>query len=97
MAKNTLAGKSTGTSKSAKYYKDNKEANAKKIAYQKAYNKKEGQVKYRSELNKINRNNPNSKVGDKKDASHLKKGGTVMEAQSKNRARQGANGKSTKK
>ena len=97
MAKNTLAGKSTGTSKSAKYYKDNKEANDKKIAYQKAYNKKEGQVKYRSELNKANRDAGTYGNKDGKDMSHKKNGALVKEAQSKNRARQGANGKSTKK
>lgn len=97
MSRNTLAGKSTGTSKSAKFYKDNKEANDKKIAYQKKYNKKEGQVKYRSELNSINRKAGTYGNKDGKDASHLKKGGTVMEIQSKNRARQGADGKSTKR
>lgn len=97
MAKNTLAGKSTGTSKSAKYYKDNKEANAKKIAYQKNYNKKEGQVKYRSELNKANRDNPKSKIGDKLDASHQKNGTIVLEGQKRNRQRNGADKKSTKK
>jgi hypothetical protein len=47
-------------------------------------------------LNKANRL-AGSKVGDSKDMSHTKSGKLVKEAQSSNRARQGKNGKSTKK
>jgi hypothetical protein len=41
--------------KTAKYYKDNPESYAKKLAYQKKYNEKPEQRKKRSELVKINR------------------------------------------
>jgi hypothetical protein len=41
--------------KTAKYYKENPEANKKKLAYQKEYNKKPEQRKKRAELVKINR------------------------------------------
>jgi hypothetical protein len=41
--------------KTAKYYSENPEAKAKKLAYQKEYNKKPEQRKKRSELVQINR------------------------------------------
>ena len=41
--------------KTAKYYKENPKAKAKKDAYQKEYNKNPGEVKKRVELNKVNR------------------------------------------
>ena len=49
-------------------------------------------LEYRAELNKINRNNPNSVKGDKKDVSH-KDGGTVLEDESVNRGRSGEGGR----
>lgn len=82
--------------KTADYYAKNPEARAKKNAYQKKYNKKAGQSKYRSECNK-GRKKLGLKKGDKRDASHTKSGTIMREHRSKNRARQGANGKSTKK
>ena len=72
-------------SRSAKYYRDNPEARAKKNAYQAKYNKKPGQSKYRSLLNKENRERGTYGNGDKKDVSHKKGNKTVLEAQSKNR------------
>lgn len=74
----------------AKYYAANPEAAAKKRKYQAKYNRKPSQVKKRVELNKINRKNHaagKSRVGDSKDVSHKKGGGTVLEQLSKNRAR----------
>ena len=71
----------------AKYYKANPIAKAKKDAYQKEYNKKPEQVKKRVELNKANRKshkNGTSKVGDGKDQSHTKNG-LVLKPQSVNR------------
>lgn len=71
----------------AKYYKDNPKAKAKKDAYQKEYNKKPEQVKKRVELNKVNRKshkNGTSSVGDGKDQSHTKNG-MVLKPQSVNR------------
>jgi hypothetical protein len=97
MARNSLAGKSTGKSKSAKYYASSPEARAKKLEYQKKYNKKTGQSEYRGELNKANRDAGTYGNKDGKDMSHTKSGKLVKECQETNRARQGANGKSTKK
>lgn len=94
MARNTLAGKSTGKSKSAKYFKKNKAARDKKNAYQKKYNKKKSQVKKRVELNRANRKAGTYGNKDGLDMSHTKKGKLVKEEQSKNRARNGRGGKS---
>lgn len=94
MARNTLAGKSTGKSKSAKYFRDNPEARRKKQEYQKEYNKKKSQVKKRVELNRANRKAGTYGNKDGLDMSHTKKGKLVKEEQSKNRARQGKGGKS---
>lgn len=81
---------------SAKYYREHPKAAAQKRKYQKEFNKKPGQSQYRSECNK-GRKDLGLKVGDKRDASHTKSGRIVAENRSSNRARQGANGKSTKK
>lgn len=82
--------------RTAKYYRDNPEAAAKKRAYQKRYNKKAGQSAYRSECNK-GRRVLGLKKGDTRDASHTKSGGVVAENRKTNRGRNGANGRSTKK
>lgn len=77
-------------SKSTKHYNSNPESHKKKLEYQRNYNKKNSEVERRVELNAINRKNHaagKSKVGDGKDVSHTKKGGTVLEKQSQNRAR----------
>jgi len=87
MARNKLAGTTNGNSKSALYYQNNPEARAKKNSYNKEYHSSKSRRIYRSSLNRFNSNNPNSKVGDGKDASHTKSGGMVLEGLSKNRAR----------
>lgn len=74
-------------SRTSEYYKDNPEARAKRLAYQKKYNRKSLQIKKRSELNKANRKAGTYGNGDGKDVSHKKDGSTFMEPQSKNRAR----------
>ena len=95
--RNKLAGKSTGTSKSAKSYAANPDSRKKKLEYDKKYQSTPERVAYRSGLNKANRRAGTEGNGDGKDMSHTKSGRTVKEAASKNRARNGANGKSTKK
>ena len=95
--RNKLAGKSTGKSKSAKYYASNPEARKKKQAYNAKYNKKPSAVKKRVECNSANRKAGTYGNGDGKDMSHTKSGKLVKESASKNRARQGAGGKSTLK
>ena len=60
--------------KTAKYYKENPEAKAKKNAYQKEYNKKPREVKKRVELNKVNRERGTYGNGDGMDMAHTKNG-----------------------
>tara|TARA_R100000479_G_C6208560_1_gene137332 strand:+ start:137 stop:409 length:273 start_codon:yes stop_codon:yes gene_type:complete len=85
MARNKLAGKINGTSKSSVNYKKNPASRKKKAAYDKKYSSSEERKKYRVKLNLFNKKN--GKKGDGKDASHTKSGKLVMESQSKNRAR----------
>lgn len=87
MARNSLAGKSTGKSKSAKYYATNKKARKKKNEYDKEYSSTEKRKKYRASLNKANKKAKTYGNKDGKDMSHTKKGKLVKEKQSKNRAR----------
>lgn len=74
-------------SKSAEYYAKNPEARAKKAAYDTKYHATPSRRKYRAFLNKKNREAGTYGNGDGKDVSHKKDGGTVMEDQSANRAR----------
>ena len=74
-------------SKSTNYYKSHANALKIKQAYQRKYNKKPSQVKRRTELNADNRRRGTYGNGDKLDVSHKQGGGTKLEGQSKNRAR----------
>lgn len=91
--RNKKAGKSTGTSKSAKYFAKNKKARDKKNAYNTAYHSSPERKSYRAKLNKETR----KKRTPGKDVSHTKSGKTVRENRSVNRARNGKGGKSSKK
>lgn len=84
--RNRMAGKSPSYKKRGM----SKASIAKKRAYDKAYSAKPAQKKRRVELNRKNRQAGTYGNGDKKDASHTKRGTMVMEAQSKNRARNGS-------
>ncbi len=66
-----------------------KSAIAKKKAYDSKYQKKKSAVRKRVEANRCNRKAGTYGNGDKKDASHGKKGCRKMESQAKNRARNG--------
>jgi hypothetical protein len=85
MARNKLAGKINGKSKSSKHYAENPESRKKKDEYNKKYGASLSRKLYRAFLNALNKKK--GKKGDKKDVSHTKGGGTVLESQSKNRAR----------
>ena len=74
-------------SKSTNYYRRNNDALKVKQAYQAAYNKKPDQVAKRTKLNAENRKRGTYGNGDKLDVSHKQGGGTKLEGQSKNRAR----------
>ena len=74
-------------SKSTNYYKSHANALTIKQAYQRKYNKKPSQVTKRTELNAENRKRGTYGNGDKLDVSHKQGGGTKLEGQSKNRAR----------
>jgi hypothetical protein len=87
--RNKLAGKSSGKSKSAKYFASNPEAREKKNAYNKEYHSSEERKNYRTKLNKANRDAGTYGNGDGKDMSHTKSNGLVKENQSSNRARNG--------
>jgi hypothetical protein len=84
MARNKLAGKSTGKSRSAKYYAANPEARAKKNAYNTRYHSTAKRKAYRAKLNAANRASPAPRGQDK---SHTKTGRLVNEPRSTNRAR----------
>jgi hypothetical protein len=82
--------------KSARYYRDNPEAREKKNAAQRKRNKTAANRKYRSELNAERRKRGVYGKGGA-DMSHTKSGKLVAESPKKNRARNGANGRSTRK
>lgn len=86
-----------GKSRSARYYQKNPKARAKKNRYNTKYHKTSARRKYRAELNKENRRRGTYGNGDGKDVSHKRGGGTTLESQSKNRARQGSGGRRRKK
>lgn len=91
--RNSNAGKSTGKSKSAKYFAANPKARAKKKAYDTAYHSTPERKKYRAKLNTHTR----KKKTPGKDVSHKKDGTVTREKRSTNRARNGKGGKSSKK
>lgn len=82
-------------SKSARYYRNNPEARAKKKEYDTKYHSTTKRKKYRAALNKARKKR--RLKGDPRDLSHTKDGRLVLENRSANRARQGSNKKSTKK
>lgn len=73
------------------------ERRKKKLAYDKKYQANEKRVNYREELNRANRQAGTYGNGDGMDMSHTKIGSVVKENMKSNRARNGQNGKSTKK
>lgn len=97
--KNSLAGKSTGSSESAKYFAKNPDARKKKNEYNKEYHATSERKKYRAELNSANKKagtyGKMTEMG--KDRSHTKSGKLVAEKSSTNRARNGKGNKSSKK
>ena len=74
-------------SKSTNYYNSNADALKIKRKYQREYNKKPSEIKKRTALNAENRKRGTYGNGDKLDVSHKQGGGTKLESQSKNRAR----------
>ena len=74
-------------SKSTNYYNSNSDALKIKRKYQREYNKKPSEIKKRTTLNAENRKRGTYGNGDKLDVSHKQGGGTTLESQSKNRAR----------
>ena len=83
-------------SRTAKYYASNPKARAKKKKSDNSYHSTTERKKYRSELNAARKKRKIYGKGGG-DLSHTKSGKLVRESASKNRARNGANGKSTKK
>ena len=95
------------TSSTSSFYKKNKASAAKKKAYDRDYRKKEkgslasGAKKDRLKKKDAERWSERRRRGiagkGGKDLSHTNSGGMVLEKRSTNRARNGKNGKSTKK
>lgn len=85
-----------GRSKTSRYYAENPEAAEKRRQYQRKRNKTEEQKEYRAEHTKERRRRGIDGKGGP-DVSKKKNGKFVLESPFKNRARNGANGKSTKK
>jgi hypothetical protein len=83
-------------SKSARYYASNPKAKAKKKKYDTAYHSTAERKAYRAKLAKARRARKMMGKGGA-DLSHTKSGKLVRESASKNRARNGAKGRSTKK
>jgi hypothetical protein len=73
------------------------ERKKKKLAYDKKYQATKERVNYREKLNKANRDAGTYGNGDGLDMSHTKIGKVVKENMKSNRARNGQNGKSSKK
>jgi hypothetical protein len=82
--------------RSAAYYRNNPEAYAKKLAYDTKENKSPTDKKYRANLADARRQRGMMGKGGS-DLSHTKSGRLVKESPSKNRARNGAGGRPTKK
>ena len=74
-------------SRTSEYYKQNPEARKRRLRQQAEYDKKPAQRKKRAALNKENRRRGTYGNEDGKDVSHRSDGSTVLESQSKNRAR----------
>jgi hypothetical protein len=91
--RNKLAGKHPSYDKLGM----SEERKKKKLAYDTKYQATEKRKNYRVELNKANREAETYGNGDGKDMSHTKTGKLVKENMKSNRARNGANKKSTKK
>ena len=74
-------------SRTSEYNKKNPEARKKRLKQQAKYDKSPTQKRKRAELNRENRKRGTYGNGDGKDVSHRTDGSTVLESQSKNRAR----------
>ena len=85
-----------GASKTSKYYADNPKAAEKRREYQRELNATPEKKKYRADHVKARREEGIYGKGGP-DMSKKKNGNFVKEKASTNRARNGANGKSTKK
>ena len=83
-------------SRTARYYASNPKARAKKKKYDTAYHSTSERKAYRAKLAKARRARKMMGKGGA-DLSHTRSGKLVRESASKNRARNGANGRSTKK
>jgi hypothetical protein len=83
--------------RTARYYAANPEAREKRLKQQSRLNKTDKERKKRVELNRANREAGTYGNGDNLDMSHTRGGKMVKEHYRTNRARNGANGKTTKK
>jgi len=94
---NSKSNKNAGKHPSYDKLNMSEERRKKKIAYDKKYSASPERKKYRAELNAANKKAGTYGNGDGKDMSHTKSGKLVKESSKTNRARNGQNGKSSKK
>lgn len=85
MARNSLAGTTTGKSRTARFYHEHPEARKKKLDYDKKYESTSSRKKYRAVLQAINRKNGTHGNHDGKDVAHTSKTTTISQSQSANR------------
>lgn len=85
MARNKLAGKKRGKSRSARYYQNNPAAKKKKKKYDTKYHSTPKRKKYRAVLQAINRKKGTHGNHDNMDEAHQSKTKTKKEHFSKNR------------
>lgn len=90
MARNSMAGTHPSYNKRGM----SEESRRKKIAYDTKYHRSKSRKKYRSQLNRKNRESGTYGNMDGLDKSHTKKGTVVNESQKTNRARNGHSGRS---
>jgi hypothetical protein len=84
-----------GLRRTARYYRSHPLARKKKKEYDTKYHRSPERRKYRSRLGSMRVKR--GLKGDGRDLSHNKDGSMSLESKSTNRARNGANGKSSKK
>lgn len=82
-------------SRSKRYYDKSPASRKKKAEYDAAYHATPERKAYKRALSRTNR--ATNGWGDGKDVSHTRSGKTTKESPSKNRARNGSGGRSTKK
>lgn len=92
--RNSLAGKSTGKSISARYFASHPAARRHKLAYDKKYHATPERIDYRARLNRANRLDKTNKKFDGKDMAHSRNNTLKQQDRSINRSFNGRGNRS---